>query len=301
MSEIDNTAVSKVLGQVVDYPDQYDPTILVRELRQNNRDHLDIDGNNLPFCGFDTWNAYEVSTLTSDGKPVCGVLKIVYPCNSPYIVESKSLKLYLNSFNMFRWESCWADEVVADLVTAIKRDLTFLLETEVDVHFFDSREREYNATGTRIFPRIYTNVDEYIYGGDSFTEYNETPSLLRKETLNRSTMHYRSAMLKSNCRVTRQPDWGDAFVYMSASKVPSPRAFAEYIVSFRDECHFHEEICETIFIRLLRYFNPTELVVTCLYARRGGIDINPTRALDPHMLPDALGKVNFVHNKTMKQ
>ena len=99
-AQLDNSNVSKLLGKTVDYPDQYDPSILVKEPRQSNRVHLNLDDDNLPFCGFDIWNAYEVSCLTDRGKPVTGIAKIVYPCDNKYIVESKSLKLYFNSFNM---------------------------------------------------------------------------------------------------------------------------------------------------------------------------------------------------------
>ena len=102
MTKLDNSHITKVLGQTVTYPDQYDPSILVREPRSNNRQHLSIEDDDLPFVGYDTWNAYEVSTLTEQGLPVAGCMKIVYPCDSTYIVESKSIKLYLNSFNMFK-------------------------------------------------------------------------------------------------------------------------------------------------------------------------------------------------------
>ena len=125
-AQLDNSNVSKVLGKTVDYPDQYDSSILVREPRQSNRDHLDLNDNNLPFCGYDIWNAYEVSCLTKKGFPVTGIAKIVYPCDNKYIVESKSLKLYFNSFNMTRLGET-ADEarhiitenVAADLSTFI--------------------------------------------------------------------------------------------------------------------------------------------------------------------------------------
>ena len=99
-AQLDNSNVSKVLGKTVNYPDQYDPSILVREPRQSNRKHLNVEGDNLPFCGYDVWNAYEVSGLTNTGFPFAGIAKIVYPSDSPDIVESKSIKLYFNSFNM---------------------------------------------------------------------------------------------------------------------------------------------------------------------------------------------------------
>ena len=98
--KLDNSRISKHLGQTSQYKSQYDAKLLVKEPRSNNREYLDIFDDNLPFVGSDTWNAYECSFLLNSGKPVTGVVKINYPCDSKYIVESKSIKLYLNSYNM---------------------------------------------------------------------------------------------------------------------------------------------------------------------------------------------------------
>lgn len=304
-----NKNISKVLGQVVDYPDQYDPSILVKEPRQNNRDTIDLKDDDLPFVGYDTWNCYEVSTLTENGLPVVGTFKIVYPCSSKYIVESKSLKLYLNSFNMYKCPG-WGTKYIIEYITGIvQRDLSALLETDVKVHF----DTELSEQSTRPIFSLdeYLTLEKFLDIDEiKFDVYQETPDLLEFKAQDiPSDCHgsfstpqwYHSALLKSNCRVTSQPDWGDVYIYMDSHLQVEPLSLLKYIISFRDECHFHEEICETIYKRLNDQFKPDNLVVTCLYARRGGIDINPTRASDDSILPLPLIKEGHQHCKTLKQ
>ena len=302
MTKLDNRHITKVLGQVVDYPDQYDKSILVREPRSNNRQHLDIVDADLPFVGYDTWNAYEASTLTATGMPVTGVLKIVYPCDSTYIVESKSIKLYLNSFNMFKSGDS-RDAAVANMVNVLTKDLQDLLETKVLASFITDSE----STAPPVFNHSeylsleYDLVSPSIVEGMELTVYEETPGLLEKVSTTESVQNFRSGLLKSNCRVTSQPDWGDIYVHVLGNYHVTPESMLKYIVSFRNECHFHEEICETVYKRLNDLLAPRELCVTCLYARRGGIDINPTRANHVDCLPDMLIRSNIMHYKTQKQ
>jgi 7-cyano-7-deazaguanine reductase len=306
MSKLDNSRISKHLGQVSEYKDQYDPSLLVREPRSNNREHLDIQDENLPFVGFDTWNAYEVSALTNNGLPVAGVAKIVYPCDSKYIVESKSIKLYFNSFNMYR---CGATaEAVNNFVTErASKDLSVLLETDVQVSIVSAGSKE---TAQSVFEvETYQTLEHTIEGeelnGLSFTQYNESADLLEFADITGEYQNYEqrfhSALLKSNCRVTSQPDWGDIYVYMRGSQPVQSASLLKYIVSFRDECHFHEEICETVFKRLKDIFLPVDLCVTCLYARRGGIDINPVRATSVDLISKVLTDPMMLHHKTLKQ
>ena len=304
MTQLDNSHISKVLGQTVDYPDQYDPTILVREPRSNNRQHLDIHDDNLPFVGYDTWNAYEVSTLTESGLPVTGVLKIVYPCESKYIVESKSIKLYLNSYNMFK-SGKDRNMAIGNLMTATRRDLSELLQTTVQTYFIDDNNRR---DPDPVFGEMYhyssleyDYIPEDVVDKMKFSIYEETPSILKSTPVKQSVQVFKSGLLKSNCRVTSQPDWGDVFVYLMGKNHVTYESMLEYIISFRNECHFHEEICETIYKRLNDVLQPDELCVTCLYARRGGIDINPTRASHAHILPHNLIDPRVEHCKTQKQ
>lgn len=305
---LDNSRITKHLGQISDYKDQYDPDLLVAEPRSNNRQHLGIKDDDLPFVGFDTWNAYEVSALTDNGLPVAGVAKIVYPCDSPSIVESKSIKLYFNSYNMYK---CGAtpSEVLTFISKRAAEDLSRLLETHVAVHVEQARAE---TTGAPIFIEDrYTTLESLLNSGD-LTEmkvdtYQETPELLE---VNKPTgigrqynqfINHHSSLLKSNCRVTSQPDWGDVFISYKGDNIVTPESLLKYIISFRDECHFHEEICETIYVRLMDKLQPERLVVTCLYARRGGIDINPVRASDKSLINKELINHHVMHVKTAKQ
>ena len=158
MSKLDNSRISKHLGQSSQYKSLYDPSLLVREPRQSNREHLDLDDDNLPFVGNDTWNAYEVSALTDNGLPVTGIAKIVYPCNSKYIVESKSIKLYFNSFNMTKLGKD-PIEVVNSIESKAKKDLSELLEAEVNIKILGSFFFEIDEAETRF---LEIELDEVL-------------------------------------------------------------------------------------------------------------------------------------------
>lgn len=307
---LDNSRISKHLGQTSEYKDQYDPGLLVSEPRSNNRKHLDITDDDLPFVGFDTWNAYEVSGLTNNGLPVAGVAKVVYPCDSKYIVESKSIKLYFNSFNMYK-----CGEQPLDVLDFIDKkaseDLSSLLETVVHVH---TTPASFIANGDPVLSRYkYRTLEDTFTQeqlGDMLLDtYSETPELLWLEDVSEhgvvsEEVRWHSSLLKSNCRVTSQPDWGDVYIMYKAQTHVKPESLLSYIVSFRDECHFHEEICETIYKRLYDLLSPEELVVTCLYARRGGIDINPVRASNNALIArecQDLVDPFVMHTKTAKQ
>ena len=308
--KLDNSNISKHLGQTSQYKSIYDPSLLVREPRQSNRTHLDIQDEDLPFVGNDTWNAYEVSGLTDYGLPVTGIAKIVYPCSSKYIVESKSIKLYFNSFNMTSLGEN-AEEVRNVIALRAAKDLSKLLETEVQVKVFSNDAiltgvvdafREWGHDfATCKSSTFITLEEEYPVEGVEFSIYSETPELLEVLDSEVDEIFYHSALLKSNCRVTSQPDWGDVYIYMKGSKTVDPISLLKYIVSFRDECHFHEEICETIYKRLYDLVKPEKLCVRCLYARRGGIDINPERASSAELLHSTLSDCNVPFAKTPKQ
>ena len=311
MSKVDNKNVSKHLGQTSEYKTTYDPSLLVREPRQSNRTHLGIKDNNLPFHGNDTWNAYEISALTNNGLPVVGIAKIVYPCNNEYIVESKSIKLYFNSFNMTKLGDT-AEDVLDEIGKMAAGDLSALLETKVlvrvhsnaralgEINIFTAKEEWMHSENCT--PNYITLEDEYPVKDIKFSVYTETPELLEEiEDAPSEEVYYHSALLKSNCRVTSQPDWGDVYIYIKGKNTIDPISLLQYIVSFRDECHFHEEICEAIYKRIMDTIGPDELSVRCLYARRGGIDINPERASHTKLLHHTLSEVGVPHIKTPKQ
>lgn len=301
---LDNSRISKHLGQISEYKDQYDADLLVREPRSSNRTHLGIEDDDLPFVGYDTWNAYEVSGLTNSGLPATGVAKIVYPCDSKYIVESKSIKLYFNSYNMFKCGST-PQSVLEFIATTASDDLSRLLETEVNVHIIDDTKTK----ATDLFVGYETLETQLENAGASFetNTYTETPELLEIDSISYDEwtgplqQFFHSGLLKSNCRVTSQPDWGDVFIYIKSRNIVDRDSLLKYIISFRDECHFHEEICETIYKRLQSVYLPDELCVTCLYARRGGIDINPVRASSEDLINKDLTNHTVLHAKTLKQ
>ncbi len=305
---LDNSNISVHLGQTSQYKDQYDKSLLVREPRSNNRKHLNIHDDKLPFKGFDVWNAYEVSGLTTGGLPVAGIAKCVYPCDSKYIVESKSIKLYFNSFNMYKCADTPAG-VLEYITTQAEKDLSELLETHVCVHVAPSHVKDPGEPlfqGDR-YKTLENLIDQEILSDMNVDTYSETPELLEIDEMSAHagattvSTKYHSGLLKSNCRVTSQPDWGDIWVHVEGHQHVTPESLLRYIVSFRDECHFHEEICETVYKRLHDVLQPSRLAVTCLYARRGGIDINPTRVSDLGMLNKVLVDHHSLHVKTGKQ
>jgi 7-cyano-7-deazaguanine reductase len=312
LKELDNSNINKHLGQTSQYKATYDPSLLVREPRQSNRTHLDLDDDNLPFLGSDTWNAYEGSGLTDNGLPVAGVGKIVYPSNNKYIVESKSFKLYFNSFNGTKLGED-PEEVRERIALKASKDLSDLLETDVKVHVFSNYEvlsdtmtanEEWQSIISKYKPynEYITLEDVYPIEEVVFDTYKETPELLKViEDAPTEWVHYHSALLKSNCRVTSQPDWGDVYIDIKCDNTIDPISLVKYIVSFRDECHFHEEICETIYKRIWDILKPEKLAVKCLYARRGGIDINPERVSDKELLHTTLSDPTVSHIKTPKQ
>lgn len=288
---------SKHLGQVggAGYSDQYNPELLVKVPRYLNREGYGLTGKE--FVGVDTWNAYEVSAITTKGQPVAGMLKIVCPADSSHHVESKSIKLYLNSFNMTRIGDNAAD-CIKGIEARVKRDLDELLETDTTVTFFS----EGDGTPDLMFdyPNLdtLTNLDEI-----DFTAFQSDASQLEEQTAYGGTkeLKVRSSLLRSNCRVTNQPDWGDVFIYIKGEKVPTYESIAKYIVSHRTVSHFHEEICEMIYAHLTEAFEPEQLMVACLYTRRGGIDINPIRASHSMLVPEFFVNPEFRIAKTLRQ
>lgn len=307
-TELDNSRISKHLGQSSEYASIYDPSLLVREPRQSNRTHLGLEDENLPFIGYDTWNGYEVTGLTDNGLPVVGICKFVYPCSSKYIVESKSTKLYFNSFSMTKLGDT-SHEVLEEIKNRAIKDLSELLETEVTVKIVsnyialtDNTVACEEWSHQRDIKNTYITLeDEYPIENEIFDVYTETPELLNVIDSVIGEEKYHSSLLRSRCRVTAQPDTGDVYIAIKGNKTVDPISLLKYIVSFRDECHFHEEICEAIYKRLWDTLQPDELSVKCLYARRGGWDINPERVSDSKLLHYTLSDETVLHVKTPKQ
>lgn len=264
---------AKFLGKRTDGSETYDPSLLVAVPRFENRQQYNIDNNNLPFVGWDIWHAYEFSAMTQNGIPVTRLLKIKYNCTSEFIVESKSLKLYLNSFNMTRL-GITIEECLSKCKDFIEQDLSKKLNTKVQVNFLDNNSPKIN---------IFNNFDNLIEFIDQkatiIEKFKEAPELIEADETTTPQKHYLMFdSLRSNCRVTHQPDFGDVFIYYKSNKHIKEESLIKYLISFRSEYHFHEECCEMIYKRLLDKLNKgDELFVCALYTRRGGIDICPAR------------------------
>jgi len=282
------------LGKQSSYPQHYDPTVLVAVPRILNREQYGISNEALPFTGVDVWHAYEFSFLTRKGVPVVGLLKLIYPANNEFLVESKSLKLYLNSFNMDRFGETRALGI-SSVVEIIRKDISELLECDVLVSCFDHNAQQADSD-FNTFSILEETID---FDNLICTQFTENPELL--ESSNHSEkIKWGTHLLRSNCKITHQPDWGSLFFEMKGEKLPTSESFLKYIVSLRNENHFHEEICEMVFKRLTDKFQPEELTVTCLYTRRGGIDICPVRT-SAKKLPENLTNIKVLDKPSFRQ
>ena len=287
------------LGKPTAYPSTHDPSLLVAVPRDENRKRYELHGQALPFVGMDVWHCWEAGFLTENGLPVVGILKLVYPADSPFLVESKSLKLYLNSLNNEKLGPT-TEEAAQRFVALVQTQLSQRLETGVTANFFESPTPKSHDFVEYLLMENRPEVTRTV-----FSEYREAPHLL---TAAEST-HFRggsslkvcSHLLRSNCKITGQPDWGSVFIAISGNAVPAIPSLMQYLVSFRNENHFHEEVCEMIYKRLWDFFSPSELAVTCIYTRRGGIDICPVRASSPLLFPEHLTSLHEVSPKLPRQ
>jgi 7-cyano-7-deazaguanine reductase len=254
------------LGKATEYQSHYAPELLFPIPRQLKRSELGIADAALPFVGEDLWNAYELSWLNAKGKPVVAVGTFRVPASSPNLIESKSFKLYLNSFNQSSFSSL---EAVA---AAMNRDLSAAAGSPVAVALEPLSQR----------PQATIGIPDGILLDDldiACDRYQPAPDLLASlpgETVE-ETLY--SHLLKSNCLVTGQPDW--AMVVIRYRGAPIDRAgLLRYIVSFRNHNEFHEQCVERIFTDLQARCRPDALAVYARYTRRGGLDINPFRSTD---------------------
>jgi 7-cyano-7-deazaguanine reductase len=252
------------LGQVSEYDPHYNPERLFAISRAMRRTEIGIAPNKLPFYGFDYWNHYEVSWLNEKGKPMVAVAEIVYDCSTPYLVESKSLKLYFNSFNHAPFKSTEA------VKKAIARDLSQCVGGEVSVRILSLKEKQLSHIKSGFSGECIDDLDV------SCAVYRVEPNYLTVEDPIVEECLY-SDLLKSNCLVTHQPDWGSVQIEYKGKKI-NREGLLRYLVSFRAHNEFHEQCIERIFVDILRQCKPTTLSVYGRYTRRGGLDINPFRS-----------------------
>ena len=266
-----NLPENSSLGKASAYVDQYDPTLLFPMARADQRAGLGIVGAP-PFFGADMWTAYELSWLNTRGKPQVALAHITVPCESPNIVESKSVKLYLNSFNNTRFADA------RDVRERIRADINAAVGMGVGIktlgpEMFD-REPVQELDGLNL-DRLDVECLQFTPSPELlFSELDELPV---EETLT-------SNLLKSNCLVTGQPDWGSVRIAYTGPPI-NQEGLLQYLVSFRNHNEFHEHCVERIFMDIWSRCRPLQLSVYARYTRRGGLDINPFRTSSPATLP----------------
>ncbi|MCH4293532.1 NADPH-dependent 7-cyano-7-deazaguanine reductase QueF [Shewanella sp. 3B26] len=260
------------LGQATEYQAEYAPSLLQGVPRKLNRDAIALNGE-LPFHGTDLWTGYELSWLNAKGKPMVALLELQLDVNSENLIESKSFKLYLNSFNQTRFESI---EAVAE---TLEKDLAACAKGLAKVKVIEPKqfglERIVELPGTCI-DDLDIEVEDYEFNPDYLNDSTDDKQLVA-ETLN-------SNLLKSNCLITSQPDWGSVMIRYQGPKIDREKLL-RYLISFRQHNEFHEQCVERIFTDLKRYCGCSKLTVFARYTRRGGLDINPFRS-DFEQLPE---------------
>ena len=271
------TPSSSPLGKNTGFPDRYDPEQLFAVPRSTKRTELGLHGT-LPFSGEDVWNGYEISWLNPKGKPVVALGRFRFPCTSTFIIESKSLKLYLNSFNQSRFTS--EAEVRALMCRDLNRVVCAPAHTPVQVDLYlleDSHHLDSAWQVTQLEGSCLDHLDIEV------DRYQTDPSLLKLEEHsagnNPVSETLYSNLLKSNCLITSQPDWASLWIRYHGLKIDHA-ALLRYIISFRQHNEFHEQCVERIFTDLWHYCKPKQLSVYARYTRRGGLDINPWRSTE---------------------
>ena len=264
-------AETSPLGQAVAYRDTYAPELLFPIERQLKRDELGIVAGALPFVGEDLWNAYELSWLDARGKPVVALGEFRVPATSPRLIESKSLKLYLNAFNQQRMAS------VDEVQSRIAADLSAAAGAEVGVVLMPLATRPQRRSA-------YPQGDCLDALDIAIDTYQPAPELLHATGAEVEETLY-SHLLKSNCLVTGQPDWGMLVVRYRGPAIDREGLLRD-VVSFRAHNEFHEQCVERVFCDIMARCRPHELAVWARYTRRGGLDINPFRASHAGLRPD---------------
>ena len=258
-----------LLGKETQYVFHYDNSLIFPIARTGNRERLNMPNerinDDLPFYGQDLWTAYELSWLNKKGKPQVAIAEFIIPANSKNIVESKSFKLYLNSFNQTQLQD------ISELKKRLQEDLSQGFGAQITVNLYDVNS----------YPLGNSNIGFNIDDIDIQVEhYEPNAELIKIDSEIVIAEMINSHLLKSNCPVTGQPDWATVIVMYKGSQIDQA-AFLKYVISYRNHDDFHEHCVEQIFCDLLSAGEFEELTVTARYTRRGGLDINPTRSLKP--------------------
>lgn len=267
MPENDVKAMNHLtLGQVTDYPQAFSADLLQAVPRILNRQEIELEHDNLPFDGIDLWTAYEVSWLRENGVPAVAIVEVEVPVTSPNLIESKSFKLYLNSFNQSIFASFEA------VRTQLQNDLSACAQAPVVVRIFsleDYSAQQIHQWQSECIDDSPTSVATYSYDPELLVE-------IMSDSLETTTECLHTHLLKTNCLITNQPDWGSLYIHYRGPKM-NPSVLLAYLVSFRSHNEFHEQCVERIFCDLMRFAKCESLLVLARYTRRGGLDINPLR------------------------
>jgi len=266
-----STELSKLtLGKSTQYCSEYTPDLLQGVPRSLNRDDLELNQSNLPFVGEDVWYGYELSWLNEKGKPIVAVAEFRFACTSENIVESKSFKLYLNSFNQTRF-SC-----VTDVEKVLTNDLSKIAGSQAKVSLFGvdhcpALDIAKNNDKNICIDGADISIDDYQYDAQLLTEAQSEKSTSAIEE------NLVSHLLKSNCLITNQPDWASVYIHYRGKELDHA-VILKYLISFREHNEFHEQCVERIYCDLQQFCQLDELTVFARYTRRGGLDINPFRS-----------------------
>ena len=253
------------LGKKTNYKFEYDRDLLVKIPRSMGREVIGLTNSALPFQGVDIWNCYELCWLNENGVPQVRILTIYVDCSSFYIVESKSLKLYLNSFSNQRFNN------ESEVLSIIKNDLSKLLDLEIDI-FLRKLSQCKDLVLTSFDGQSIDNIKDV-----AISDYNVNKNLLSIEGNDTAEEELYSDLLKSNCLVTNQPDWASVYIKYKGPKIDH-QSLLKYIISYRNHSEFHEQCVEHMFVDIMEVCIPDELTIYAKYTRRGGVDINPFRS-----------------------
>ena len=288
LTSLDRLSDNLTLGKQTHYESQYNPELLQAVPRSLNRAELGLGQDSaaaLPFVGEDLWTGYELSWLNAKGKPVVAIAEFYIPITSPNLIESKSFKLYLNSFNQTRLVN--NNEVINKLST----DLSNCAGAPIKVMLFDVTDDSHSQVSA--LPGL--NIDNLDI---EVSEYKLSPEILSLKTMPSSqgknktneaevSETLNSHLLKSNCLITEQPDWASIVISYTGSAMDH-ESLLKYLISFRMHNEFHEQCVERIFTDIMKYCSPNSLSVYARYTRRGGLDINPFRSTDINRIPDKI-------------
>lgn len=254
------------LGKTSENPNAYSPEILFPIPRSENRQTLSLaDSTKLPFFGVDIWNAYEISWLGLTGKPEVAIAQIQTPAESPFIFESKSLKLYLNSLNHSRFAS------IEEVQSIIAEDLSKAAGAKVSVKLSGPElwpKLKFKEFEGKLLDRLNLEIDPNLGPDKSWLSAKEDESPVEETLI--------SNLLRSNCPVTGQPDWASVQIHYVGPEI-NEEGLLRYLIAFRQHQEFHEHCVEKIFCDIKAMCKPSKLSVYARYTRRGGIDINPFR------------------------